>query len=47
MVEEVFRSFIYVKVAVPQGKITPLQVKVLHSESYLNRSTEVLAGNSV
>ncbi len=38
VVEEVFRSFTYAKVATPHCENTPLQVKVLHSEPYLCKS---------
>ena len=41
-VVEVLRSF-SIKVEILQSTNTPLQVKVLNSECYLSKSTEVLS----
>ncbi len=41
VVEEVFKSFIWVKVAILHFKNKPLQV--LHSKFYLSKSTDVLS----
>jgi len=45
VVEEVLRLLIKVKVAQLNCKIPLLEVKVLHSKSYLSKSTKVSASN--
>ena len=41
MVEEVFRYFISIKIAILQCKNTLLQVEVLHSKYHLRKNTKV------
>lgn len=43
VLEDALRAFLKVEVPMPQYNYTALQGKVLHSDSYLSKSTEVLS----